>query len=326
MQHVLGLDHVVILVRDLADAEARLGRLGFRPTPRGVHSVHMGTTNTTAVFADGTYLEALGVLRPTENNVAMRAVLAEREGPYGLAFKTEDADAAAAEFAAAGLGPGIALEFARPVELPSGPHEAAFRVARTDPRHTPGAWLFVCQHRTPEATWRADYLEQPNGACGVAEVIGLAADLDRVARAYERIFGDRVGQDRDGVRIAAGRAMIAFLPPAAFAARFAPFGAAIGTVSPRLRRHEAADRIAPEDAGAAQRPGRAQHRHVSRLAPGAAGRGLRDDPGVRGISLTFLAREMGYALAHDRPGGGGRCGSMTTGAALRRIGCGSRST
>jgi hypothetical protein len=28
--------------------------------------------------------------------------------------------------------------------------------------------------------------------------------------------------------------MIAFLPPAAFAARFAPFGAAIGTVSPRL--------------------------------------------------------------------------------------------
>ena len=234
MQHVLGLDHVVILVRDLADAEARLGRLGFRPTPRGVHSAHMGTANTTAVFADGTYLEALGVLRPTENNVGVRAVLAEREGPYGLAFKTEDADAAAAEFAAAGLGPGIALEFARPVELPSGPREAAFRVARTDPRHTPGAWLFVCQHRTPEATWRADYLEQPNGACGVAEVIGMAADPDPVARAYGRIFGDRVGQDRDGVRIAAGRAMIAFLPPAAFAARFAPFGAAIGTVSPRL--------------------------------------------------------------------------------------------
>ena len=182
MQHVLGLDHVVILVRDLAEAEARLGRLGFRPTPRGVHSAPMGTANTTAVFADGTYLEALGVLRPTENNVAIRAVLAEREGPYGLAFKTEDADAAAAEFAAAGIGPGTALEFARPVDLPSGPREAAFRVARTDPTHTPGAWLFVCQHRTPEATWRADYLEQPNGACGVAEVIGLAPDPDDVAQ------------------------------------------------------------------------------------------------------------------------------------------------
>jgi catechol 2,3-dioxygenase-like lactoylglutathione lyase family enzyme len=234
MQHVLGLDHVVILVRDLAEAETRLRKLGFRPTPRGVHSAHMGTANTTVVFTDGTYLEALGVLQATENNAGVRAVLAEREGLYGLAFKTEDADAAAAEFAAAGIGPGVALEFARPVELPSGPREAAFRVARTEPAHTPGAWLFVCQHRTPEAIWRPDYLEQPNGACGVTEVIGLAADPDGVATAYGRVFGDRVSKDRDGVRIAAGRAAIAFLAPAAFAQRFAPFGAAIGSRSPRL--------------------------------------------------------------------------------------------
>jgi catechol 2,3-dioxygenase-like lactoylglutathione lyase family enzyme len=234
MQHVLGLDHVVIVVRDLAAAEARLARLGFRPTPRGVHSAPMGTANTTVVFADGTYLEALAVLQPTENNAAVRAVLAEREGPYGLAFKTDDADAAAAGFAAAGIGPGRALEFARPVELPSGPGEAAFRVARTDPAHTPGAWLFVCQHRTPEATWRADYLEQPNGACGIAEVIGVAADPDRMAAAYRRIFGGRVGQDREGVRIEAGRAAITFLPPAISAERFAPTGAGVGAASPRL--------------------------------------------------------------------------------------------
>ncbi|MGH6903236.1 MAG: VOC family protein, partial [Geminicoccaceae bacterium] len=120
MQHVLGLDHVVILVRDLPAAEARLARLGFRPTPRGVHSAHMGTANTTVVFGDGTYLEALGVLQPTDHNLAVRTVLAEREGPYGLAFKTGDAGAAAAEFAAAGIGPAEALEFARPVELRSG--------------------------------------------------------------------------------------------------------------------------------------------------------------------------------------------------------------
>lgn len=234
MQHVLGLDHVVILVRDVADAEARLETLGFRPTPRGVHSAHMGTANTTVLFADGTYLEALGVLQPTDNNIGVRTVLAEREGPYGLAFKTENADAAAAEFAEAGIGPGVVLEFARPVELPSGAREAAFRVGRTDPMHTPGSWLFVCQHRTPEAIWRPDYLEQPNGACGVAEVVGLAADLEEVATAYRRIFADRVNHDRDGVRIDAGRATIAFLSPAGFAQRFAPFGAAIDAASPRL--------------------------------------------------------------------------------------------
>ena len=234
MQHVLGLDHVVILVRDLAAAEARLARLGFRPTPRGVHSAHMGTANTTVVFGDGTYLEALGVLQPTDHNLAVRTVLAEREGPYGLAFKTEDAGAAAAEFAAAGIGPAEALEFARPVELPSGPREAAFRVARTDPAHTPGAWLFACQHRTPEVTWRVDHLEQANRACGIAEVIGIAEDLRGVKDAYGRIFGDRLQAHEHGLAIDAGSARITFLSPAAFAARFAPFGDAIGAISPRL--------------------------------------------------------------------------------------------
>jgi catechol 2,3-dioxygenase-like lactoylglutathione lyase family enzyme len=234
MQHVLGLDHVVILVRDLADATARLGRLGFRPTPRGVHSAHMGTANSTILFGDGTYLEALGVLQPTEDNLAVRSVLAEREGPYGLAFKTDDADAAAAEFAKAGFGPGVALEFARPVELRSGPRDATFRVARTEPQHTPGTWLFVCQHRTPEVTWRADYIEQPNGAHGIAEVAGMAADLQSVSDAYSRIFPESMDYDRQCVVIDAGSARITFRRPAAFVERFAPFGEQLSAAAPRL--------------------------------------------------------------------------------------------
>ena len=51
MQHVLGLDHVIILVRDLDDADARMARLGFRPTPRGHHSAHMGTANSTVMLS-----------------------------------------------------------------------------------------------------------------------------------------------------------------------------------------------------------------------------------------------------------------------------------
>jgi hypothetical protein len=90
----------------------------------------------------------------------------------------------------------------------------------------------VCQHRTPEVTWRADHLEQPNGACGVAEVVGVAADLPAIEVAYGVIFGDRLSSSAHAVAIEAGTARITFLPPAAFAARFAPFGDAIG--APRL--------------------------------------------------------------------------------------------
>jgi catechol 2,3-dioxygenase-like lactoylglutathione lyase family enzyme len=159
MQHVLGLDHVIILVRDLDDADARLTSLGFRPTPRGLHSPHMGTANATVVLENGTYLEVLGVLEATPANADSRAVLAEREGPFGLALKTDDAHGAAEAFEAAQIAAGGALAFVRPVAFPNGTQDACFTVARIRADATPGASLFVCQHHTPEIVWREDYLE-----------------------------------------------------------------------------------------------------------------------------------------------------------------------
>lgn len=234
MQNVLGLDHVIILVRDLDSAEARMTRLGFRPTPRGVHSAHMGTANATVVCRDRTYFELLAVLDPTPANEPLRAVLVQREGPHGLAMKTEDANAAAAEFDAAGIALGGPLEFARPVELPRGTSDAAFTVARTQAEATPGAWLFVCQHHTPEVVWREDYLEHPNGALGIAEVIGIADDLDAVARSYGAIFGERLQPAADTVTVLAGSATITFLSPAAFAERFGGIGGDASGALPRL--------------------------------------------------------------------------------------------
>ena len=213
MQHVLGLDHVIILVRDLDDADARMAGLGFRPTPRGYHSAHMGTANATVMLRNGTYFETLTVTHDTEANEATRAVLAEREGPFGLAFKTDDAYGAAAEFEAAGIAVGGALDFVRPVELPGGTQDARFTVARTRTDATPGAMLFVCQHHTPDVVWRSDYLNQPNDALGLAEVIGVA--------------DDRVG-------IAAGDASITFLAPDAFEWRFGALGQAVSSPRPRL--------------------------------------------------------------------------------------------
>jgi catechol 2,3-dioxygenase-like lactoylglutathione lyase family enzyme len=234
MQHVLGLDHVIILVRDLDDAEARMARLGFRPTPRGIHSAHMGTANATVMLPNGTYFETLTVLHATPGNAATRAVLAEREGLFGLALKTDDARGAAAEFAAAGLAEGGALEFARPVELPSGARDARFTAARTCPEASPGASLFVCQHHTPEVVWREDYLKQPNGASGLAEVIGVADDLSAVEDAYRVIFGERVRRTESRVTVTAGDALITFLSPPAFAERFGAPGASVGAPRPRL--------------------------------------------------------------------------------------------
>jgi catechol 2,3-dioxygenase-like lactoylglutathione lyase family enzyme len=228
VQHVLGVDHCPLLVRDLDAAERTMRRLGFRPTPRGIHSAHMGTANATVPFRDGTYLETVGVLRPTPHNADRRERLAARgEGPFGLAFKTDDARAAAAAFAAAGLGSGEAVDFARPVELPAGTREARFTVARTRPGSTPGAWIFVCQHHTPNVVWREDHLDHPNGTQGILEVVGMAPDLPALARSWGRIFGARLRADARSITIDGPGAATRFLEPGAFRRRYGPVGAAV---------------------------------------------------------------------------------------------------
>jgi len=98
---------------------------------------------------------------------------------------------------------------------------------------TPGAWIFVCQHHTPEVVWREDHLDHPNGVLGLAEVIGVADDLDALARAYAVLFGERVEQRSDRVTIRAGDAAITFLTAEALTERAGMLGAPSGS-GPRL--------------------------------------------------------------------------------------------
>lgn len=216
-----GLDHAILLVRDLDQGEALAARLGFRTSPRGVHSPAMGTANTTMMLADGTYLEMMTVLQETSLNARLAAELRRREGLSGLAFKSDDAQAAAGAFDASGVADGAAASFSRPVVLQDGPREATFTIARIEARATPTAFAFVCQHHTPDLVWRDELLGHPNGALGLAGVFGVALDLDGLARAWSRVLGDEgVRRAIDEVELGVAPPTITFFSPLAFAARF----------------------------------------------------------------------------------------------------------
>src|SRR5260370_14972916 len=103
--NVIGIDHAVVVVRDLDKAAETWRRLGFTVSPRGTHSAKMGSGNTT-IMLDPDYMELLGVLVETEHNAPTRAFLAKRgEGIERIAFTAGDSAAGAGEICAPSYEP-----------------------------------------------------------------------------------------------------------------------------------------------------------------------------------------------------------------------------
>lgn len=179
------LDHLVICVRDLAQAALDWQTLGFNLTPTGVHP--FGTSNRLAMFGNN-FLELLAV---TDNAAVPPAApgrfsfgahnrdfLATAEGMSMLALHSNDAHADAARFRANRTGAYAPFDFGRDKVLPGGDTaRLEFSLAfATDPA-MPGIAFFTCQQRhPPELFWRPEYQRHPNGALRVIEVVMSAPE------------------------------------------------------------------------------------------------------------------------------------------------------
>lgn len=243
LKHILGVDHVVVTVRDLDTAAARWKKLGFTISPRGTHSPQMGTGNYTIMFGDD-YLELLGVLHETDQNKPTRDLLAQREGVERTAFTTDDAAAGAADIKARGFEPLGPTHFGRPVDLPGGGKtEAKFNVFRWPLAESPGGMrIFACQHLTRDAVWIPELQAHANGATRIVSIEILSASPKAAAEHLGKLIDQPVSQSNDALRVPSGgnRADFLFYDAAGFAKRYpdavrkggAPEGAAalvIGT-------------------------------------------------------------------------------------------------
>jgi hypothetical protein len=217
---IKGIDHCVILVRDLDVAHEKMSALGFTLTPRGIHSAHMGTANH-CIMLRLAYFEVLSVRAPTDFNASWRDKLTLREGLDAVPIASDDVEAARAELMARGVELPLAIDFSRPVDLPEGPSEAAFRLVMIPEEHTPHITMFAIQHFTREVVWHPSYLDHPNGAQGVRGVTAVHERPAEVAPAYRKIFGDEaVTVTKDATQIVTGVGQISFLTPAHYAERF----------------------------------------------------------------------------------------------------------
>jgi hypothetical protein len=220
-----GLDHVVVMVRNLDTAADGWRALGFTLSPRGTHSAHMGTGNYTLMFGND-YIELLGVLHDTPMNAPSRAFLQRRgEGIERAAFTTRDAAEGVAALRARGIEAMGPVAFSRPVDLPDGRRgEAAFSVFHWPAEQRPGDLrLFACRHHTRDTVWMAELQSHANTATGIVrlEIVSgqpaaAAAQLAGMIETDAEVIDDAVR-----VRTAPGRGDFEFLTPQAFAARHA---------------------------------------------------------------------------------------------------------
>jgi catechol 2,3-dioxygenase-like lactoylglutathione lyase family enzyme len=217
-KHINGIDHVVIVVRDLDAARDTFRRMGFTVTPRGRHT--LGSQNHCVMFGDD-YLELLGSPEgaPHPSRQYYTEFARVGEGLAAIAFGTDSAKGAYTEMLWAGFAPSDPAEFARPVELPGGTREARFRVSMAALEQTPGGRAFVCEHLTREVVWRPEHLRHANGATEIAAVAIVAEDPASSARPYERLLATTAEPIAEGLVVRTGRASIAFAPAARLAAR-----------------------------------------------------------------------------------------------------------
>jgi Glyoxalase-like domain len=200
LRNVIGIDHAVVVVRDLDDAAENWKRLGFTVSPRGTHSAKMGSGNYT-IMLDPDYIELLGVLVETEHNSPTRGFLAKRgEGIERIAFTALDSAAGAEEIRARGFEPLGPTDFERPVTMPDGSLSAArFRTFQWPITEAPGGLrIFACQHKTRETVWIPELMKHANGATCLRQALVVSPEPAKDAAHLARMIDREVKAEPDG--------------------------------------------------------------------------------------------------------------------------------
>jgi hypothetical protein len=216
LRSIIGVDHAVVVARDLDGAAENWKRLGFTISPRGTHSARMGTGNYTIMFGDD-YVELLGVLNETEHNAPTRAFLSRTGGGIErVAFTTPDAAEGAREIQARGYPPIGPTDFERPVTMPDGRQSAAkFSTFHWPIDQAPsGVRLFACQHKTRDTVWIPELQQQANSARRIMQVMIVSPDPKADAEHLSRMIDIPARNEADGgwlVPSGSGRADFVFL-------------------------------------------------------------------------------------------------------------------
>jgi hypothetical protein len=195
------LHHLGIISRNMEAAVQQYERLGFIFTPLSVPRIPLcmgakpepiGAGNRCAIFRKN-YLEMLGVVdaslwasitREQRGPFDLDEPLQRYEGLHVLHLGADDLDLARRRLQESGLYPSDIWPFQRFVDTPDGPKMMRARTLSFPHGSNPEALLQIAQHETPELVLQPRYMQHPNGATSITEVIVCVQDPESVAEKY----------------------------------------------------------------------------------------------------------------------------------------------
>ena len=210
------LDHTVINVQfDMDRAQGLFTDLGFSLTDRGYHS--LGSINHLMIFGTD-YMELIALPPGAENP---RKDIAEAPvGINGLVFKTPNVDDTFAHMQSLGMAGDPPRAFTRPVELPGGAKDAAFRTVAVAQGTFPGGRVYYCEHATPELVWRPEWQNHANGALAMPEFVIASTDHEGEAEKFSKLLHSEVTGTGGSLAVPIAGARITVMTPDAYAARY----------------------------------------------------------------------------------------------------------
>jgi catechol 2,3-dioxygenase-like lactoylglutathione lyase family enzyme len=185
METNFSIDHIVIMVDDLAAAIEDYNILGFTVIEGGAHAANP-THNALVVFADGVYLEIIA-LRPGETSprsTRLQKWIQAGPGLVDFALLPQDIEADIVKARARGLTIADAAVGGR--LRPDG-RQIAWKTANLIGPGLP----FFCADVTPRSLRvpEGEVRRHPNGVTGAADLTIAVTDLTASARQYQALLG-----------------------------------------------------------------------------------------------------------------------------------------
>lgn len=179
---ILGIDHLVIVVKDLAQAAKDYEQLGFTVVSGGQHPV--GSHNVLISFQDGSYLELIAFYREAVDHRWWNP-LSKGERLVDFCFQTDDLRGDTKKLKDAGVAINDPVPWSR--KRPDG-YELKWLLSLATGNHR-GVAPFLIEDVTPRTERIPQEFQHRNNVTGLAEITIAAGKLGQIEKWYATLLG-----------------------------------------------------------------------------------------------------------------------------------------